>query len=289
MPPKAANKQTRPSKSFDSKSKMAALLGLDVWLGGWLVKPLWDLFEARFLDTPLSQPSRKIPDFTDVCDQITSGEGHGKRRYLKEKSNPQYDNALDWYAWLMFWLVNANELDHKGCFFGRRKSRDDMRKDVYYFIIWAKRKHHRDVKAVAAGKTQRRTAKQPVTPSEESEDESEDEIDMDPTKGTAAVRWRYGLSYELEMLVSRDRILVEGFCGYSPEGFTTEVKTRFELGLHGQQLGALVAHNGVGFRAAQLRTLETGEPILIFFDTLSSDVKLPDDVQRVTISGISCT
>jgi hypothetical protein len=215
----AKRKRNRP---YENKSKMVGLLGFDTeasfdkWRESELVKPLWDLFVAKALDTGISARGKKCADHQNLCDWIREGEKGGKRRF-SDREPPKFDNDMDWHAWLTYWLVEDNVSDRYGCFFNKRMDRTEMYKHAYHYVVWAKRHRSRNLKAATATKSpksvgKQKTAKQSAKPSEDSD---ADDLDMDPNSGVAFVKWTEGMPFEMIMAGYGDLITIQSFCGYS--------------------------------------------------------------------------
>jgi hypothetical protein len=290
---KQTKKRSRDSKPYENKSKIVALLGFDTeasfdkWRASSLVKPWWDLFVTRFLETDLFVAGGKVADFTNLCNWIREGEKGGKRRFRKARDAPNYDNELDWHAWLTFWIVEENVTDREGRFYDLHMDHTLMYKNAYHFIVWAKRQRQRDSKAAASAKSPKSAHKQPIARQElaSSEDESNvEEADMDPNGGTAIVRWTEGMPDALEEQGHDDRITVESFCGYTLLDFWREVDTRFELSTHLQRRSELASKGNLTFRAAQLQAHVTGKTIIFYLRT--EDATLSEEAQHVPLAGI---
>jgi hypothetical protein len=266
---------------------MVGLLGFDTeasfdkWRESELVKPLWDLFVAKALDTGISARGKKCADHQNLCDWIREGEKGGKRRF-SDREPPKFDHDMDWHAWLTYWLVQDNVSDCHGCFFNRRLDRNEMYKHAYHFVVWAKRQRSRSGAAKLLKSTDNQNTR---TGSTHASEESEaDDIDMDPNSGVVWVKWTEGMSTDLIAAGYAERITVQSFCGYSILEFWRYVDDQFHLGQHLQRRMLLYVSDNLTFKEAQHHAHETGKPVLFFLVTESAS--LPEEAETVPPSGM---
>jgi hypothetical protein len=269
-------------RPYEGKANMIRMLGFDTeasfdtWRHGELVKPFWDIFVEKHLETTTGASGKRFIHIQTVSECIQGGEIRGRRRFRRCHLNPDFDNALDWHAWLTFWLVEENATDQEGCFFRftHRRKQEEMQKKAFHFILWAKRYRSHIIRTGAAD--------EPPIPALSSEEESsDDEIEMDPEAGTAIVRWIYGVPDALE---GDDewpgRIVVSGFCGHTCVSFWHHVDDTFQLRQHSQYRTSLVAKDDLGFRKAQRLAFQTGKKI--FFYLTTKTMKFPEEEQNET-------
>jgi len=273
------SERAKPAKPYESKKKMSQLLGFDTedafskWRVSNLVKPTWEGFERKFLDTALSEASTKGLQFEEVHTEIIEGEARGRRHYSTHPANATYDTALEWHAWAVYWLVNENTADWKGCFFGKHLDKAESHKIMFIYLTFEKRQRRRRATAVAQGKRPRTSKAPPKDPSpieESSDSEDEEHIDLDPEQGVAIVRWDVPPALWEENIV--DKVKIQEFCGYTPAQFSTFVTAHFELDKHKQRLVSLEATDKINFRAAQVKSMQTGKPVTYRLMTREADI-----------------
>ncbi|KAF2030156.1 hypothetical protein EK21DRAFT_112263 [Setomelanomma holmii] len=255
-------KRSRASKPYEDKSKM---------------KPWWDIFVAKFLETPLFNSGNKVVDFTDLNNWIQEGERGGKRKFLAARTDPKYDTDLDFHAWLVFWLVEENHLDREGISYNRNteiRDKTTMYKNAHNYVVWAKRQRQRDLKAAATKKSpknaKKSTAKVAVVPDTDSSDDGAD--NLDEMKGTAMVRWVDGLPDGLDVS-GQDRIEFKPFCRYNLLEFWSDVDKRFELSKYKQRRVWLAPKDGSTFAEALKKANDTDKTTLFTLKTAPADIE----------------
>lgn len=101
-----AAKWARESKPYEDKSNMVVLLGFDTeksfdkWRVSSLVHTRWEIFVEKFLKADLLRDGRKVADFASIRERIREGEKAGRRRYSDGMRALDYQDEMDWHAWL---------------------------------------------------------------------------------------------------------------------------------------------------------------------------------------------
>ena len=258
-----SKKRQRARKPYKNKAKVVASFGcfdtntaFEEWRQSSLVKPWWDIFVSKFLDTNLFRPDKQVDDFEDLYAWIKEGEKNGRRRFDKHMTSPNYEDATDWHAWLTHWLVKENKIDREGCFFGSRLENKAMFQTAYHYILFAKRERAR---ALTRSKTTRSPKTKPKPTATRLAAPLPDESDTtqrDSQLGMAIVKWTKGQPSDLPS--NATTTVVESFCGYKLDGFWQEIDRRFDLSTHKQRPTALVATNGMSFEDAQDQAAQSG-------------------------------
>jgi hypothetical protein len=260
-------------KLHEYKELTIKLLGFDTerrfdeWRNGPLVKPVWDIFVEKYLETQLYTDrawNAKGVDVAILISWIRLGETGGKRRFSREKTFPSYGNDEDWTAWIVYWLARENEEDCNGVFFNQNKDDTEMYSTAYTYVKYAKRQRapSRASKRHCTGNTAQLGRQEPELGSEASEEENEP---LDAEKGTARVFWEEGAPNHIEESDICKRLPKLG--GYSFDRFELEVDRIFSLSEHMQRRVSLDIKGGGSFVQAQLRAQKTGKPVTFSLST----------------------
>jgi hypothetical protein len=254
----------------------------DTWRHGELVKPFWDIFVEKHLETTTGASGKRFIHIQTVSECIQGGEIRGRRRFRRCHLNPDFDNALDWHAWLTFWLVEENVTDREGCFFSfsHRMKQEEMQKKAFHFILWAKRHRSHIIRTGAADEPPNPAAMEPEALSSK-EESSDEEIEMDPQAGTAIVIWESGIpDVAVENMDFKCHVKVEAFCGYNQMTFWHHIDEVFELQRYSQYQTSLATKDNLGFRKAQRLAFQTGKRIV--FRLATKTMKFPEKAQNET-------
>ncbi|OAL50712.1 hypothetical protein IQ07DRAFT_673950 [Pyrenochaeta sp. DS3sAY3a] len=254
---------------------------LNKWRMSRLVQPYWDLYVSRFLENKAIKKGRTV-SWEDVFSWIERGEANGKRRF-RSVYDPQYDNAMDWNAWLLFWLVEDNRLDAHGCFWRKKIHTTEMHKLLYHFIICA-RGHHARTKASRSQEqspTSDATSATTVATEERLPINTED---LDPEKGGCVILWAKGMPDALfNDLTFQSRVSLQGFCGFNKSSFREYVEYVFDLKKHRQRIVLLHARDGSSFEEAQVQAHGSQVPVRFELETATSELDVEVDVEEPPI------
>lgn len=262
-----ARKRTRNDRIYEDKSKLLAHLNFDTdesfetWRNSDLVKPWWDIFTASCVDKGL-ESGKKVVDEHNLIYRIREGERLGKRKYLAARTNPVYESAEDFHAWLVFWLAEENMKDRNGCFFNRKLKQHVAWSSMHMFVLWAKRQRSREAK-----KKNPKPVKK-ATPAEEVTDDelSDEEIEFNPEKGTAVVIWRKGMPDDLELEGHPSRVEIPRLCSHDILTFWAAVDAAFELSKHMQRRCFLGPKDGSSFQNVQsLANKDANDKKILFY------------------------
>lgn len=280
--------KTRNKRVYEDTQAMWNLLGFDTeaswnnWRTSRLVQPRWDMYVSGFLENKAINKGdgRKTGDWDNVFNWIKDGENNGRRRFRSAITNPEYDNAMDWNAWLTFWLVEDNLLDAKGCFYNTKLHTTEMHKRMYYFVIWAKRQRGR----TKASKSQKQGATSDATSSRTTTTREErppiNTEDLDPEAGFCMIVWKEGVPRALTRnFAFQNRVPMEGFCGTSKSAFRQYVENGFELKRHRQRISLLYAEDGLSYEEAQVQAHGSPDAVIFILETATSELDADADLQ----------
>ncbi|KAF3043432.1 hypothetical protein E8E12_007269 [Didymella heteroderae] len=262
-----APKRTRKDRIYEDKSKLREFLGFDTdqsfenWRDSTLVKQWWEIFNTNSIDKNLDT-GKKVVDENNLIHRIREGERLGKRKYLAARTNPTYDDAEDYHAWLVFWLAEENTKDRNGCLWNRRLKQHEAWSAMHKFVLWAKRQRSRDAK-----KKKAKNAKKAIAQEDATEDKcSEEEADLNPEKGTAVIIWHQGMPDELELEENAGQAAIPQLCSHSILTFWAAVDAAVELPKHMQRRCFLGPKDGSSFRDAQiLADKDPGDKKILFY------------------------
>jgi len=153
----SASKQPKRSarKPYEDRGKIVASLGysytdpaFDKWRESELVKPWWEIFVSKYLDTNLYKPGKKAPAFDDLYACIRDGDYGGRVKYHWQRRFTDYNNETHWHTWLLYRLVDDNSGHPDGCFYySYQVNRKTVYRAAYHYILFAKWEH---LKALAS-------------------------------------------------------------------------------------------------------------------------------------------
>jgi hypothetical protein len=66
----------------------------DMWRHCELVKPFWDIFVEKHLETTTGASGKRFIHIQTVSEWIQGGERGGRRRFRKCQLNPDFDKTL---------------------------------------------------------------------------------------------------------------------------------------------------------------------------------------------------
>ncbi|KAI4675893.1 uncharacterized protein J4E84_009868 [Alternaria hordeiaustralica] len=291
----SSKKRQRKRRPYEDKNKVIASFGcfdteaaFEEWRQSSFVKPYWDIFVSKFINTDLFRPGKKVADFDNLYAWIREGEKNGRRRFDKDSHFPEYEDEIDWHAWLTHWLVKENKVDREGCFYGSRLENKTLTQTVYHYVLFAKRERARGSKTTTKSqkkKSKTSAARSAKPQSDQSDAESDAEPDAepdaeqpDPQLGMAVVKWTKGQPSDLPSNATTTTV-VESFCGYSLDGFWQEINRRFDLSTHKQRRKALVATKGLSFEDAQNHAAQ--DDVVVRFSLETEDIVLKEEHEEV--------
>lgn len=249
------------------------------WRMSELVQPRWDLYVSRLLENKAINKGRKTGSWENVFDWIKGGEENGRRKFRSAYSDPQYDNAMDWNALLLFWLVEDNRLDAQGCFYNTKLHTTEMHKLMYYFIICAKGHHGR----MKASKSQKQCVTSDATSSRTTATNERPPIsteDLDPEKGLCLIRWVEGIPHALlRDLAFPLLVQLQGFCGTSKSVFRQYVEEAFELKKHRQRIVLFYAEDGLSYEESQVQAHGNQTAVLFMLETATSELDIDANLE----------
>jgi len=158
--------------------------------------------------------------------------------------------------------VDQNTRVRDGCFYGRGLDKIDTYRTMWNFITFEKRQRAR---------TSNKFTKSPAAGSSKNPDQdssTDEDVDIDPSQGTASVLWRSGMPTELEEEGTHFQVVIKSFCGHTEAKFKSAVGEAFGLLSHGQRIIELEPKGGLTFRGAQLQAHEDNKRVNYAMDTV---------------------
>jgi hypothetical protein len=175
---------------------------------------------------------------------------------------------------LLYWLVDTNVKNREGRFYGMGMEKLATYRRMWDLIIFKKRHRARQQKAASRAK--------PPAPgdiSSSDDDIPDDDIQLDPTEGTATIIWVEGLPDALEEAGENGRRTMQPFFAYTQAESAEAVDAAFNLRSHRQGQTALESKGGLSYRGAQLVTHRTQKKAMFYLST--EETSIEEGVQPV--------